>query len=262
MAVTAAGTVNCLFRIGRHHYARFPRTAEYEASLLAETHWLGKIVNRLAIATPVVVHLGKPDETYSLHWAIYRWIEGENFDPETDGRDPANAAMLAAAVAELQAIPTTGELLSRRCDKPHSKDWTIEPAINFVSNDYDAEKLRTLWQFFYGLPGFDGATVWTHGDLIPPNLLSTGDGLTAVIDWGSLGEGDPAIDYIPAFTLFRGAAQHCFRESLAICEADWQRARAYAFRQALRIIPYYHESHPAFTQMAYATLDETLGDGF
>ncbi|MCB1647195.1 MAG: aminoglycoside phosphotransferase family protein [Pseudomonadales bacterium] len=257
-AVADSGTVNYLFRVGETHCARFPRTPDYETSLLTEIRWLKAIVNRLSISTPTVAANGVPGESYPLQWALYHWISGNNFDPETDGCDPANALTLAEVLNELHAIPTTGELQSGRCARPHPRDYTIEPAIRFVSQTYDAAHLRSLWQDFLALPAFTENPVWTHGDLIPPNLLCRNGHLAAVIDWGSLGEGDPAIDYIVAFTLFRGEARDVFRRSLGIDEASWQRARAYAFRQALRIIPYYHQSHAAFTRMAYHTLDEIL----
>lgn len=51
-------------------------------------------------------------------------------------------------------------------------------------------------------PGLRGAARpapagWIHGDLQPGNLLLAQDRLSAVIDFGCLGLGDPAVDLIP-----------------------------------------------------------------
>jgi aminoglycoside phosphotransferase (APT) family kinase protein len=49
--------------------------------------------------------------------------------------------------------------------------------------------------------------------------------MSAVIDFGGLGRGDPARDLIMAFTLLEGRARDAFREALAVDEATWARGR-------------------------------------
>ena len=44
--------------------------------------------------------------------------------------------------------------------------------------------------------------VWVHGDISIGNLLVKEGRLTAVIDFGSLGVGDPACDLVIAWTFF------------------------------------------------------------
>ena len=44
--------------------------------------------------------------------------------------------------------------------------------------------------------------VWTHGDLFSTNLLINRGELSAVIDFGDFGLGDPACDLLPAWGLF------------------------------------------------------------
>ena len=42
----------------------------------------------------------------------------------------------------------------------------------------------------------DGPPTWFHGDLSYLNVLATGGRVSGIIDWGTCGVGDPAIDMI------------------------------------------------------------------
>jgi aminoglycoside phosphotransferase (APT) family kinase protein len=84
--------------------------------------------------------------------------------------------------------------------------------------------------------------------------------ISAVIDFGSIGLGDPAVDVIPAWTVFGEEGRKTFRPSLDVDDDTWTRARGFALHQALLIIPYYQESNPAFTAMARRTVDQLLAD--
>jgi aminoglycoside phosphotransferase (APT) family kinase protein len=100
--------------------------------------------------------------------------------------------------------------------------------------------------------------VWTHGDLLPPNLLVQRGRLSAVIDFGNVGVGDPAIDVIAAWSVFGDDGRTAFREALDVDDTTWARARGFALHQALLVIPYYPETNPAFVAMAQRTIDEVL----
>ncbi|MFC7586625.1 phosphotransferase [Nonomuraea antimicrobica] len=51
-----------------------------------------------------------------------------------------------------------------------------------------------------------GRPVWFHGDLAHGNLLVADGRLTAVIDFGTSGVGDPACDLVISWTMFAGRA--------------------------------------------------------
>ncbi|MFC3576744.1 phosphotransferase [Streptomyces yaanensis] len=63
------------------------------------------------------------------------------------------------------------------------------------------------------LPQWDGSPVWPHGDLLPGNLLTEAVRLTAAIDFGGLGAGDPAADTPAAWAVFTADTRDLFREA-------------------------------------------------
>jgi aminoglycoside phosphotransferase (APT) family kinase protein len=102
--------------------------------------------------------------------------------------------------------------------------------------------------------------VWIHSDLLRPNLLVDGGRLCAVIDFGGVGVGDPAIDVIAAWSVFNHAGRGVFRDALDVDEGTWTRARGFALHQAAMIIPYYAETNPEFVALAKRTVEEVLAD--
>jgi aminoglycoside phosphotransferase (APT) family kinase protein len=58
--------------------------------------------------------------------------------------------------------------------------------------------------------------LWTHGDLMPGNLLVADGRLVAVIDVGGLAPADPALDLMPARNLFDEPARDAFQKALDV----------------------------------------------
>jgi aminoglycoside phosphotransferase (APT) family kinase protein len=84
--------------------------------------------------------------------------------------------------------------------------------------------------------------------------------LSAVIDFGGLGVGDPACDLMIAWTLFSGESRETFRAALAVDDATWERGRGWALSWALIFIPYYVHTNPVGVSNAWHTIDEVLAD--
>ena len=96
----------------------------------------------------------------------------------------------------------------------------------------------------------------------PPNLLVRGGRLSAVIDFGAVGVGDPATDVIAAWSVFGPAGRETFRSALGVDDGTWERARGIALHQAALIIPYYAETNHGFVALARRTVEEVLaGNG-
>jgi aminoglycoside phosphotransferase (APT) family kinase protein len=133
-------------------------------------------------------------------------------------------------------------------------------AISQSDDLLDTGAALAAWEQALQAPPWTGRRVWTHGDLLPPNLLAVGGHLSGVVDFGNLGAGDPAVDVIAAWTLFGGAARRVFRHALDVDAATWARSRGLALCQALLIIPYYQKTNPPFTAMAQRTVAQILAD--
>jgi aminoglycoside phosphotransferase (APT) family kinase protein len=75
--------------------------------------------------------------------------------------------------------------------------------------------------------------VWFHGDIASGNLLVRDGRLSAVIDFGTSGVGDPACDLVIAWTFFSGDSRSAFRDAVQQDTATWARARGWALWKAL-----------------------------
>ena len=76
--------------------------------------------------------------------------------------------------------------------------------------------------------------VWVHGDIAEGNLLVKDGRLSAVIDFGSSGVGDPSSDLILAWNVLDAESRAVFRRALDLDEATWQRGRGWALWKAWR----------------------------
>lgn len=256
----STGTVNAVYRLGRDLCVRLPRMAAAVDELEKELNWLPRLASHLSLEIPEPVAVGRPQgDEYPWPWAVYRWIDGKPF-ARTAVTDERQAAQdLAAFVAQLRRLDPAGGPPSGR--PPLSElDAVTREAIDAPVAIPDREAVRQAWTTALLAPRWDGEPVWHHGDLLPPNVLIRDGRLAAILDFGSVGIGDPALDLVPAWSLFGPDGRKVFRQTLGGDGGLWSRARGYALHQALLIIPYYSKSHPAFVTMARRTIREVLSD--
>lgn len=258
-AVRSIGTVNALYRLGEHLYVRLPRLAAWAQSVEREVAWLPRLAPHLALRVPEPVATGRPTSEYPLPWAILRWIEGRPYADALVQDEREAAGALAGFVAELRRINPVGAPRGGR--RPlHELDEVTRAAIVASASVIDGDAALHAWSGALEAPEWDGTPVWIHTDLLRPNLLVDGGRLCAVIDFGGAGVGDPAADVIAAWSVFGPVGRAVFRSVLSVDDGTWQRARGYALHQALRIIPYYAQTNPAFVALAQRTVLEVLSD--
>ena len=101
--------------------------------------------------------------------------------------------------------------------------------------------------------------MWIHGDLLPVNMLAAGGRLSAVIDFGCLGVGDPAAELAVAWTLFSGESRDVFRTALGVDDATWARGRGWAL-MGLGALPYYLNTNPAIVARARQQIEVVLAE--
>ncbi|GHV45553.1 acetyltransferase [Spirochaetia bacterium] len=254
------GTVNSIFRLGNEHYIRFPKTKQYEDSILKEYRILPYISKHITLEIPQPIKLGNPCSLYPVHWAIYNWINGEPYDNNKIADIQDIVSELANFINELHTIsllkdaPKAGRKPLLELDK-----MTID-ALNASKEEIKYTKIIKIWNNLVNTSVWNNKPVWIHADLLKPNILIKDNHIAAIIDFGSAGIGDPAFDLIPAWAIFDKESRNKLQKTLDINEDTWNRACAYALHQAALIIPYYRKSNPGFVKQAIDTINEIIID--
>jgi aminoglycoside phosphotransferase (APT) family kinase protein len=232
--VEPSGTVNAIFRLGDELAVRLPRRKGPTEAGGKELDWLPRLAPLLPLEIPVPVTQGRPSADYPWFWDVYTWVDGETAPVEEI--DALQAARdLAALVAALQKIDPT--------DAPRGRGIPLaerEPEFRHWLARFHGDPCVTQeWERALAAPPWDGVPVWHHGDLDARNWLVRDGCIRAVIDWGSMGVGDPACDVMVAWKLHSREARDAFREALPTDDATWERARGWAVSQAVAALSYY-----------------------
>lgn len=264
--VRSAGTDNALYRLGDDMVVRLPRIHWAVGQVEKEHRWLPRLAPHLPLAVPVPLAKGEPGEGYPYHWSVYRWLEGNNATIERVADPREAAAGLANFIAALQRMdPTGGPLAAEhglRGFPLAARDAATREAISALRGVIDTDAATAAWEAALRAPEWDRDPVWFHGDLLPGNLLFQRGRLSAVIDFGGLGVGDPACDLMIAWGLFSGESRQMFREALPpqMDDATWARGRGHALSQALIFVPYYLDTNPVGVANALRAIAEVLAD--
>jgi aminoglycoside phosphotransferase (APT) family kinase protein len=256
----STGTVNAIYRLGDRLCARLPRVQAWADDLNKEYRWLPVLARRLSLQIPEPVGIGRPTRRYPFSWAVYTWIPGR---PYTDGLvdDEHRAAEdLAGFVSELRQVKIVPTAPGGGRRPLRELDADTRAAIVSAGDVIDSAAAIAAWERALSAPAWDGERVWIHGDLLRPNVLVRRGQVAAVIDFGAVGVGDPAMDVVAGWGVFGRAGREAFRRALDVDEGTMARARGYALHQAAMIIPYYGASNPAFVSMAKRTVDEVLSE--
>ena len=257
----SGGTVNAMYRLGDDMAVRLPLVAGGAKDVAMEQNWLPRLASRLPVAIPEVLGAGQPAEEYPWPWSVYRWLAGEH--PQVGAlRQPVQLAKeLAGFVAAMRTITLPGAPRAHRGGAIASLDAPTRAAIQQLrgipEEDVDCDAVTAVWEKALEASGED-EPVWLHADLIPGNLLLDGGRLSAVIDFGCMGIGDPACDLFPAWNLLPSEAREVFREALGVDDATWIRGRGRTLSQALIALPYYRTTNPAMADNARHVIREVL----
>lgn len=262
--IKVGGWDNRTFHLGEHMTVRLPSAACYAPQVEKEHRWLPKLAPYLPLAIPVPLAMGKPVEGYPWHWSIYKWLDGETASVE----NIADLCQFAIALAEflnvLQKIDATGGPMAG----PHNfyrgrplstYDAEARQAISILGDEIDTELVTRVWDTALA-SAWQGLPVWVHGDISISNLLVEKGQMSAVIDFGSMGIGDPACDLVIAWTLFKGESRDAFRAELSLDNATWARARGWALWKALIVCARLPGTNPLEIENSKRILGEVLAD--
>jgi aminoglycoside phosphotransferase (APT) family kinase protein len=254
--VEPRGTDNVLYRLGKDMVVRLPRRERTVGTLEKERAWLPRLTPFLPLTVPTPLAEGKATKDYTWTWSVYSWLEGENATTDRLADLGEAASDLARFVAALQQIDTTGgpgpgEHNFFRGEPLGKRDAAVHASIAKLHGRIDVGAVRTVWQAALHAPEWSGPPVWIHGDLDSRNLLANEGRLRAVIDWGSLGVGDPACDVMVAWKILTADSRETFRTALEIDDATWARGCGWALSQALGALSYYTlETNPVLVREA------------
>lgn len=258
--VESNGTVNAIYRIGDDMAVRLPRVAGGVDDVRTEVEHLPRLAERVPFAVPAPLGKGEPGDGYPWPWYVYRWLDGAN--PVIGGvaEPKLLAADLARFVTALHRVEPTGLPAAYRPGPLAPRDRDTRDAIARLDGVIDTGAAAAAWETALRAPEWAGPPVWVHADLQPGNLLITGGRLSAVIDFGCMGIGEPAVDLITAWSLLTGEAREEFRAALDVDDATWARGRGWALSIALIELPYYRTRNETIARTARHVIEEVLAD--
>ncbi|WP_416981070.1 aminoglycoside phosphotransferase family protein [Streptomyces sp. T028] len=254
----SSGTENAMFRLGTDKVVRLPRHPRAVESVAHERRWLARLGPSLQVAAPVLLAEGAPGGDFPWPWSVYRWLEGRNPVAGAVEEPQRLAADLGAFVAGLREVDVRDGPPNCRGIPLDERDRHTRDALAQLRGRIDTDTVTALWEEALRVPGRTAPGVWAHGDLSPGNVLVAQGRLTAVIDFGTVGVGDPAVDLIPAWNLLPASARGTFRKAVGADDDEWARGRGWALSISLIQLPYYWETNPPLAENSRHVIHEIL----
>ncbi|WP_435056829.1 aminoglycoside phosphotransferase family protein [Streptomyces capoamus] len=258
--VPSAGTENAMFRLGGDLVVRLPRRPSAVPDVGHEQRWLPRLGPLLPVAVPEPLGVGGPDDGFPWPWSVYRWLEGRNPVAGAVAEPRRLAEELGAFVRALRRIDPHGGPAAGRGVPLADRDGPTRAALARLGGRIDTAAVTALWEEALRVPAHSGPPVWAHADLSPGNVLVDGGRLSAVIDFGTAGVGDPAVDLAVAWNLLPAGARDTFREAVGAGDAEWARGRGWALSISLIQLPYYWDTNPALAENSRHVLAEVLAE--
>ncbi|MFD5895593.1 aminoglycoside phosphotransferase family protein [Streptomyces sp. NPDC060366] len=262
--VEVDGWDNRTYRLGDTMTARLPTAAGYVPAVDKENRWLPRLAPQLSVAVPPVLGLGVPGEGYPFPWSVRGWLPGGTARPERIGDMPRFAAEVAEFLLALQRCDTTdgpaaGEHSFYRGAPPAHYDDETRRCLAALKGRVDTDRATAVWEAALAAE-WRGAPVWFHGDIASGNLLVDDGKLTAVIDFGTSGVGDPACDLVIAWGMFHGESRAAFRRVVGQDDGTWARARGWALWKALLVLSQNIDTDEELAAVNRHVIDEVLAD--
>lgn len=258
------GWDNRTFRLGDEMSVRLPSAAWYSEQAAKEHRWLPVLARLLPLRIPVPLAMGRPAAGFPWTWSVYEWIDG------TIARhaviDDLNdfATTLAGFLSALQQIdaaggPRPGAHNFYRGAPLDTYDDETRRAIVALDGRVDTEAACAVWDAALAAKR-QRSPVWFHGDVASGNLLVTDGRLSAVIDFGTSGVGDPACDLTVAWTFLSGDSRETFRAAVPADEAMWARSRGWALWKAVITLVEHIDTNPREAAISRRVIDDVLTD--
>jgi len=239
--VDVDGWDNATFRLGDTMSVRLPSSEDHVESIKKEQRWLPVLAGQLPLPIPVLLGKGKPGCGFSRPWSVHQWIDGDPVRYEQPVADmPQLASDLADFLAALYRIDATGGPGPGQHNFFRGGPLTVydaetQEALTVLEGHIDTGLAAEVWRAALAAR-WDGPAVWFHGDAQPGNLLLDHGRLSAVLDFGTSGVGDPSCDTTIAWTFLSGQSTGVFKERLPADSATWVRGRGWAIWKAMIVL--------------------------
>ena len=261
--VRSGGTDNTIVRLGERLCVRLPKRSDAVSQIEKERDWLPRLAP-LPLKIPVPVFIGAPDDCFAHPWAIYEWIEGAPLSEATVTDWFAAAEMMSRFLRGLQrktisGAPRSGKQNHYRGVALIGRDALTRQAIAGLEDLYPARKLLNIWEHALAAGEHTGAATWLHGDLQGGNILVADGELTAVIDFGLSGVGDPACDLMVAWSVLPKHVREAFHQQMACDEGAVLRGMGWALSVSVIALDYYRTRNPALSKISRQTIDAVIG---
>jgi aminoglycoside phosphotransferase (APT) family kinase protein len=261
--VAEEGVDNRTFRLGDDMSVRLPAAARYAHQVEKEHRWLPTLSLHLPLPIPKPLARGEPGLGYPWHWSIYRWLPGGAAGSEPIADLHSFAADLGSFLAALHGInPASGPPATDRNwfrARASARDEQTRVAITALDDAIDASTAYEVWEAARRAPEAD-SPAWIHGDVSASNLLVVDGHLSAVIDFGCSGIGDPAFDLEIAWELLSEESRATFREHLGLDDAAWARGRGWKLWAASRALVDGLETGAEWVDWPRRVIAEVLSD--
>jgi aminoglycoside phosphotransferase (APT) family kinase protein len=258
------GWDNRTFRLGSELSIRLPTGDWYAKQVEKEHRWLPVLAPRLPLPISAPVARGEADGEFPYPWSVYRWLEGTPAavagvrDVE---RFAGDLGRFLAALYRVDAAggPPPGEHNFFRGDSLGVYEAETHEAIAALGGEIPRDAVLRVWEDAMRTR-WDREPVWVHGDVAVGNLLMRDDRLSAVIDFGCSGVGDPACDMVFAWTSLSGPSRDRFRAEVGADDAAWSRGRGWCLWKALITLPEHLESGSPNAALARRDIEQVIAD--
>ena len=235
--VEFSGWDNRTFHLGDCMTVRVPSAESYASQVEKEQCWLPKLAPHLPLPIPQPLAMGKPSGDYPWPWSVYQWLDGKTASLDAISDLSQFALKLAEFLKALQKIDSTGGPVAGpqnfyRGGSLKIYEQETREAIKKLDPTLDSKRITEIWNRALDSE-WNQPPVWMHGDIAVGNLLVNNGELSAVIDFGQLGVGDPACDLVISWTLFKDQSREVFKKAISLDEQTWERAMGWALWKAL-----------------------------
>ncbi|WP_433708818.1 aminoglycoside phosphotransferase family protein [Paenibacillus illinoisensis] len=235
--VDKSGHDNRTYRLGNEMTVRLPSHERYASAVQKELTWLPVFKPYLSLPIPAPIAKGEPTAEYPLPWSVNQWIEGSTVTVENITDLNTFAEDLAGFLIELEAIDASQGIPAgiqnfHRGGNLAVYDQDTRSVIDVLPNQYDPTLLLEIWELALAKK-YEAAPLWLHGDVAVGNLLVQNGRLCGVIDFGTMGVGDPSSDLVMAWNFFDDRSRDIFLHRMNADQDMINRARGWALWKAL-----------------------------